>query len=186
MLTAAAVVVIVMMTILGVVFAAKRRWTQNDANVPFQAEKALGTLGNLTAIVGALVDASDNEYRALSVRSTWSIRDLTVGEGPITVGYAHGDYTATEIKECLEAGAAMTRNDKVAAEQANRLVRVVGVFSGVGTDETLNDGKEITTCLNWVIPDGGAINQFAYNHSGAALAGGAEVIQQGKLRLKWL
>jgi len=180
-------ILIVLIAALAVIMAAKRRrWTAADANVPFQAEKSLGTLGNLTAIVGALVDASDNEYRAISVKSTWSIRDFTAGEGPISVGYAHGDYTATEIKEFLESGAAMTRNDKIAAEQANRLIRLVGVFSGQGTDETLNDGKPIRTRLNWVIPDGGAINQFAYNHSGAALTTGAEVVQQGALRLRWL
>ncbi len=164
----------------------RRRWTAADANVPFQAENVLGTLGNQTADIGAMVDASDNEYRAISIRATWAMNGFTAGEGPLSVGYAHGDYTATEVKEFIEAGGAMTQNDKIAAEQANRLIRLVGVFSGVGGSESLNDGKPIRTRLNWRIADGGTINQFVYNHGGAALTTGAAIVQNGALRLRWL
>ncbi len=164
----------------------KRKWTANDAMVPFVANTPLITLADATVLTGALTNASDNEYRALSVRGTWAMRAVTAGEGPIMVGVAHADYTVTEIKECIEAEAAMSRGDKIAREQADRLVRRIGTFANESTDEVLNDGKPITTRLNWVIADGSQINLWAYNQSGATLTTGAVVSINGKIRLRWI
>jgi len=164
----------------------RRRWTADMQSVPFTEATALGALASVTVIAGGTLPASDNEYRVLSVSNLWSMRGQTAAEGPIIVGYAHGDYTVAEIKEAIEAETMMTRADKIAAERGNRLVRRVGVFPGMTPEEVLNDGRPIRTRLNWVIPDGETLAAWAYNQSGASLSGGAILVQNGKATIKWL
>ncbi len=164
----------------------RRRWTADMAGVPFTEATALLTLASVTVVTSSLLPVSDNEYRVLSVSNLWSLRDATLSEGPIIVGYAHGDYSVTEIKQCIEAEASMVRGDKIEAERANRLVRRVGIFTGDTSDQTLNDGKPIRTRLNWVIPVGKTLNAWAYNQSGASLTTGSELVSNGKATLKWL
>ncbi len=164
----------------------RRRWTADMQSVPWTETNSLGTLADVTVVASTTLPTSDNEYRVLSVSTMWGLRGHTAGEGPILVGYAHGDYSVTEIKEALEAEAVMTRGNKIAAEQANRLVRRVGFFSGDTTEEVLNDGKPIRTRLNWVIPDGLTLQQWAYNQSGGGLTTGTVVMTNGKATIKWL
>ncbi len=146
----------------------------------------LATLADGIVTNGTDLDASDEEYRVLSQRNAWSLRDFTPGEGPIVVGYAHGDYSVTEVKECLDAQAAIARGDKIANEQADRLVRIVGTFPGVLENEVLNDGKPIHTRLNWHIPEGKTVVQFAWAKGGVAnLTTGADVQIFGKATIKF-
>lgn len=147
---------------------------------------ALATLASLTLLSGSMMAASDNEYRLLSVRQTYAIRELTAGEGPIHVGFAHGDYSDTEIEEWFESGASVNLSDKVAQEQSQRLCRHVGTFSGVTTDEILNDGKPIYTKCNWLIAAGDTIKLWAYNQSGATLTTGARVNANGSCTIKFV
>jgi len=101
-------------------------------------------------------------------------------DGPLIFGYAHGDYTVTEIKECIESGASINVGLKVEQEQSNRLVRIVGAFGspGVGNiDVTANDGKPIKTRLNWLIPIGKTFNFFVYNDGVAALETAAKSVR---------
>ncbi len=164
----------------------RRRWTADMAGIPFTEATALLTLGSVTVLVSNLLPASDNEYRVLSVSNLWSLRDLASGEGPVIVGYAHGDYSVTEIKQCIEAEGSMVRGDKIEAERSNRLVRRVGIFTGLGSDTTLNDGRPIRTRLNWVIPVGKLLVAWAYNQSGASLTTGSELVSNGKATIKWI
>ena len=163
----------------------RRRWNPNNQVVQVLEALSLATLGNATALPGEVVPAADGEYLAITMKGTWALRDGTAAEGPITVGFSHGDYTATEIGEWLASSTAMSRGDKIANERAKRLIRRVGVFSGSGTDETLNDGKPITTRLGWAIPEGTVINLWAFNQSGAALTTGTEVVFNGQVFLRW-
>ncbi len=142
---------------------------------------ALGALANVTVQTGALVGTADGAYRLMSTNLLWSIKNQTVGEGPIVVGVAHGDYSVAEIKEAIESGSSINIGDKVAIEKGNRLVREIGVFSGLATEETLNDGRPIKTRLNWAIPIGINVNCFAYNDSGAQLNTGTIVDATGPL-----
>jgi len=147
---------------------------------------SLGTLADGIVTFGTLLEAADEEYRVLSVKQTWTLRDFTAGEGPIVVGVAHGDYSVTEVKECLDAQAGINRGDKIANEQADRLVRVVGSFPGLDTNEVLNDGKPITTKLNWHIPEGKTLVPFAWNKGGEANLGtGAEVQTFGNALIRY-
>ncbi len=140
----------------------------------------LGTLASVTALTVAAVGPATSDYRAKSIKATWQLANFTAGEGPITVGYAHGDYSVTEIKEALEA-ANIDVGDKIAQEKANRLVRIVGVFDSIGEGAALNDGKPISTKLNWFISASEVINLFAYNESTALLTTGARVNAQGDM-----
>lgn len=160
----------------------KRRF--NLRRVRTTPSLALGTLGANIAITGALTGAADGQYRIMSAKQTWSMDDHTAAEGPIMVGYAHSDYSVTEIKEALEAAASISLGNKVAQEQANRLVRLVGVLGGEVDSEALNDGKPITTKLNWAIPIGQNVNIFAYNDGLAALSTGSVVHAMGDIWVK--
>ncbi len=147
-----------------------RKWNPNNKIVPITAGLAAAAADGV-AVVGAAVSAADEEYRVLSMKGTWTVRDLAPSAGPVVVGFAHGDYTATEVEEALEAEAAMNRGDKIANEKARRLVRRVGVFNT--TEQVLNDGKPISTRLNWHIPEGTVINLFVYNQTGATITAGS-------------
>ena len=163
----------------------RRRWGPNMARIRLNSVPGLSTTADKTALIASLTIASDEEYRALSVKLTWALRDLTAGQGPFFVGLAHGDYTAIEVEEWFEAAAAISRGDKIANEKNSRLCRLVGVFNGLATNESLNDGKPISTKLNWHIPEGKTINIFVYNDSGAPFTTGASMPVSGFLTLRY-
>ncbi len=120
--------------------------------------------------------------RIVSVKMTWQISALTADEGPLTVGYAHPDYSVTEIKECLEAQAAIDLGNKVAQEKANRLVRIVGTIDS--EDERLNDGLPVKTKLNWSLPAGMTPNVFVFNEQTGALTSGSSLKLSGDMWIK--
>ncbi len=143
----------------------------------------LSTLGAQTVLAVGVTGTSDAQYRLVTAMLTWSQVGLTASEGPITVGFAHNDYTVTEIKECIEIAGSISPGDKIAQEKANRWVRIVGTFEAEA-ESVLNDGKPIKTRLNWPVQIGSAVNIFAYNESGSALATGAVINAQGNLWVK--
>ncbi len=147
------------------------------------AAVTLATLGSLTALASALWSGSTGALRVMSVKASWSLLALTSNEGPIIVGYAYGDYTVTEIKEAIEASTAIDLGNKIAQEQANRLIRIVGTMGDEGQDD-LNNGDPITTKLNWRFNAGKALNIFAYNDGAAALTTGAIVHHNGTIWVK--
>ena len=146
-------------------------------------ELALATLASDTALAVALTGAADGAYRLISTMMTFALRSLTVGEGPITVGFAHSDYTVAEIKECLESQAAISAGSKIEREQSDRLVRIVGVFLSEA-NQNLNDGKPIKTRLNWLINIGDFVNVFVFNEDSGALQTGALMTAQGVIWVK--
>ncbi len=157
----------------------------NLRRVRITAEQALATLATDTALVVSSTGSSDGMYRCVTCKISWLLSGMTQGEGPITVGYAHSDYTVTEIKECLEATAAINLGDKGAQERANRLVRVVGTLRGDPDGSDLNDGKPIATKLNWLINVGKQVNIFMFNEDTAAnLTTGAFLNVAGDMWIK--
>ncbi len=148
--------------------------------VRISAALGLSTLGSVTVLTGTFTGISDAQYRLMSTKSTWDLIGQTEGEGPIVVGLAHSDYTVTEIKEALEAAAAISQGDKIANEKANRLVRIIGTFGG-GANSVLNDGRPVKTRFNWNIAIGDASVLFAYNDSGSALTTGAVLNVNGEV-----
>ncbi len=135
----------------------------------------LDTLGSLIVILQSVFGNADGAWRAISLIGSWSIDGLTAGEGPIVCGFAHGDYTVTEVKEALESASSISIGNKVENERSRRWVRKVGVFSGQDTAQRLADGVPVKTRLNWTIPIGTNLNMFAYNDSATLLTTGARV-----------
>ncbi len=113
------------------------------------------------------------------------MRDHTGSEGPIIVGIAHGDYTVAEVQENLGLTGMEDPNDMVAKEQGYRKVRSAGDFSGLNTDEVLNDGKPIRTTGKFMITTGGTLQFWAWNRSGATLTTGSAISIAGKLYGRW-
>ncbi len=149
-------------------------------------QQALGTLPAADLAGEDLVLASDNEYRVISITTDWNLVNHTPGEGPITVGYAHGDYTDTEIEEWYEGQNDILRGDKIAAEISQRFIRRAGMFSGVAASETLNDGRSIKTRLNWVIAEGKTVRMWAYNGDVNALTTGTVLTCSGRMYMRFL
>ncbi len=140
------------------------------------------TTGAQVALTTALTGSADGAYRCMSVKASWRSQELTDADGPLVVGYAHSDYSVTEIKEFIESSAAISVGDKVAQEKSNRLIRIVGTL-GDAVDDVLNDGKLISTKLNWLMPIGKAVNAFAYN-DGITMTTGALVRINGTMWVK--
>ncbi len=164
----------------------RRRWTANMQKVNTFSSLALLTTASASLIKADLLAPGDNEFRLLSIRGLWSLRDLTAGQGPIIVGVAHSDYSVIEIEEYLENETQLTRGDMVATREiAKRLVRRVGVFAGAVGEETLNDGKPLKVRLNWAMAQGTTLTFWAYNFSGATLTTGAEALFNGNLVIAW-
>ncbi len=156
------------------------------ANVNTFSFLALLTVASVTLVKADLLASGDNEFRLLSIKGLWALRDLTAGEGPIMIGVAHSDYSITEIEEYLENETQLTRGDMVATREiAKRLVRRVGVFAGDTSSESLNDGKPLKVRLNWAMAEGTTLTLWAYNLGGAPLTTGAEAVFTGQLTIKW-
>ncbi len=154
----------------------------NLRRVKVTPEIALATLASDTVDTVGLTAASTSPYRAISLKATWALSNLTAGEGPITVGLAQSDYTITEIKECLEAAGAIDVGDLPAQEKANRYVRIVGTLNSANA--SLNDGRPVKTKLNWKVDIGKFVNVFVYNESTGVLTTGAFINVAGDLWIK--
>ena len=144
-------------------------------------EDPILALNSDIAVKQAMSAVAVSTYRAISLKGVWSISGMTAGEGPLTIGVAHSDYTVAEIGECLQSQASIDPGDKVANEQAQRLVRVIGSFN---EDGVLNDGEPVRTKLNWLIAIGRTVDMFAFNESTAQLTTGAVLNFAGDLWVK--
>ncbi len=136
------------------------------------------TLSALAAKTAAITDFDEtvNERTLVStIVAAWSMDDFTeaADSGPIEVGVAHNDYTGAEIEEFLENAGSWNEGDKVSKEQADRLIRSIGVFESAQQalgQAVLNDGKPIKTKLNWILNQGDTLRLWAYNRGTAAVA----------------
>ncbi len=156
---------------------AKNRY-KGYRKLPFTVNIAGGVLSADDVTITTLAEVFTEERRVLSVEATYGMEDLAAGDGPISVGIAHSDYTAAEIEETLEAAGAWDEGNKVAQEQAKRLVREVGLLTEQET--SLNEGQPVKTRLNWRIATGDTLTWWIRNR-GDDLTTGMEVVVQGVL-----
>ncbi len=163
----------------------KRRYPRKGSfglrRIRISPSLALSNLVAGTAIATAVSASAENGYRVTSCDTVWTFDDLVEDEGPVTVGYAHSDYSVTEIKECLDSNASINVGNMIAREQANRLVRVVGSFSKTGT---INDGRRIKTRLNWKFGEDDLLNIFAYNEATGSITTGSRLHVVGDMWIK--
>ncbi len=133
----------------------------------------LGTLAAGIAVSGATGSVNERTLCS-SIVCTYSLSEFTpaAGDGPITVGVAHGEYNVTEIKEYLENAGSWTEGDKLAQEIGGRQIRRIGTFrtpDGVTAAAVLNDGKPIKTKLNWILNQAQTLDFWAFNDGESAL-----------------
>ncbi len=164
--------------------APKRRAARGIWRRPYASlTLALSTLGSKVLISGTLSNATDEKCRWTSIDAAYSMSGLTTTEGPIAFGVAHPDYSDAEIEESIEAFGAMTLEDKVANERANRLVRLIGVLSEEET--AFRGGQMVKTRLNWMLATGEQPKFWAYNLNAGALTTGAALHVAGWLNIKY-
>jgi len=154
--------------------------------VRVNAQISLGTLIDDTVLKGSISTLTEDFYFH-NMLGTWSIAGLALAEVPIMVGFAHDDYSVTEIEETLDSGATFTSpDDKIAQEQSRRLVRTVGTFSAIGVSQVLNNGEQVRTGMKFVIGDGHGLAMWALNQTGGTLTTGATVRFIGHAVGRWI
>ncbi len=153
--------------------------------IPFQTQLSLATLGDDAVLQSTILSSNFGEdIYAISIDATWSIRDLTVGEVPIEVGYSHSDLVVAEVLEFLQVEIT-DPDDIIQRERSTRPVRRAAMFGGPDANMVLNDGKKIRTPLRFSIGDGHNLNFWATNRSGATLTTGAIIELNGILYGRW-
>ncbi len=139
-------------------------------------ELEIATLG--AKAVGAQVFDETPVERTLisSIVVTATMDNLTPGTdiGPIMIGVANSDYTASEIEAWIENAGSWNESDMVQQREiSKRLIRKLGVFRGRGNVEdiyTLGDGRPIKLKLNWILNTGATLDLWAYNMGDAPVA----------------
>ncbi len=170
------------MIVLLIVLAARRggrrrRYsTQRFRQANFTDTTGLGTLASVTAAVAALTNGVSDSCRVTSVKAAFVWDDAADSDGPLIVGFAHSDYSVTQIKEYIESTDALDWGDKAAQEQSSRQVRIAGVLHAPEFIKLATRKYK----LNWLLAEGDTINQFIFN-SGAALTTGSEMLCMGQV-----
>lgn len=147
---------------------------------------ACGALASNTVVASNFGNAVDQEVYAISCDAVVSGHGFTGGEGPILVGFAHGDYTAAEIEEWLEANSSWVSSDQIANEKAKRKCRIIGYLEEPYTnaDRMVNGGAVVRVKLGWKLQEGETLNLWAYNEGSAVLTTGGIVEVKGPIYLK--
>ncbi len=143
---------------------------------------ALGALAVKDVVSNPFNSNVDRPEFCLSIKGTWNIIGLTAGQGPVQFGIAHGDYSAQEIEEHIEASGSWGQDDKIAAERAGRLVRQIGQFDDRDGDgeEIYLDGQEISTKCRFMLMSGAQLQIWARSLAGGTLTTGAIIQFVGK------
>ncbi len=129
---------------------------------------AIGTLAAKTLVKGDFDNGVVEKTFISSIEAIYSLREVSqaANVGPLLVGIAHSDYTATEIEAFIENSGSWNQGDKISQEISNRLIRQIGVFDQTGTAtgaDVLNEGRPIKTKLGWTLITGQKLTQWAYN-----------------------
>ncbi len=143
-----------------------------------------GALASGVPVTQALHTAAADKLRVISVNHSFAWIDKAAADEGAEFGYAHSDYTAAEIEECLEAFTSIDLGDKIAQEQANRLVRSVGTIAGDASGGRFADGRKVKTRLNWLLAAGDAIHLWVRNSSGTVWITGSEILVNGEMWVK--
>ena len=147
--------------------ARKRNFTALKASLSL----ALSTLGDDT-IISIAGPTLTQKFDVVSTELTVALRGGTAGEGPIDYGLNQSGLTTTEVLECLDASPT-SQIDVPAIEFVKRKVRLYGIFAGILTEETVNEGNPVRKRMWMPVPDGDPMPEVWFrNRSGAALTGG--------------
>ncbi len=167
----------------------KRARPFNLRKVRINVSTSVGAVAAADLISGPLTAVSTNPYRVISASLAYSMTDIAafIDDGQ-TIGLNHGDYTNAEIEECLEAQGAIDIANLVEQEQANRLVRDIGVMAHGGTSTdggtSLNEGRPVKTKLNWRIGIGDTLTVWIRNGSDTVWTTGSNLLVTGHIWIK--
>ncbi len=167
----------------------RRRRKFNLRQVRVFGSSVVGALASLDVVSNSITVASLNPYRIVSVNASFSLGNLgaAIDDG-FEFGFAHSDYSAAEVEECLEASGSIDIGDKVAQEQSNRLVRSIGIISSEGAitggGAKWNSGEKVRIKLNWQIGIGQTLNLWIRNGSGTVYTTGASLLMAGSIWVK--
>ncbi len=125
------------------------------------------------------------DFYLVSVDAAFASRAHTQGEGPLQVGFAHGDFTVTEIKEAIESDNS-DPNDIIQKERSRRPVRTAGYLRQDVDPALIGDGQMQRTKCKFMVGDGKAINVWASNRSGGTLTTGTIVHIDGVMFGRWV
>ncbi len=157
--------------------------------VRVQNKVAAGALDTVKVAIGDLTDVAVDPYRLVTLKASFSWVDIpAVIDDGCDFGVAHGDYTATEIEECLDSQSSIDRGDKIALEKSNRLVRQIGSIqssgAGVTGSRVYADGRQVKTKLNWYMATGDKLKGWIRNSSGVVWTTGSSLNVAGAIWIK--
>ncbi len=148
-----------------------RRYIRGNIDVT----QLLGTLAAETGILATVPDTLTEKAWISSVKATYALKNMTPGgtSGPLSFGVAHGDYTLSEITSWIELTSSWKEGNKVEQEIGARKIRRIGTFespSGPTDTARFNDGRPVTTKINWMLITGQTLKFWVYNEGSGALA----------------
>ncbi len=110
------------------------------------------------------------------------------GDGPLLIGIANNELTATEIDECLAVDGPLDRNDRLSEERAMRAVFPLFLMpNDVGNNLVEgNYGKPHTDTIRWTFSNPEGWTVFAGNIGTGALTTGGVIILQQKYYGVWV
>ncbi len=140
---------------------------------------------NTVLIADVLGSDLQEDLFVISIDALWTLLNVTTGESPIEVGFAHTDYSVGEILENLDVAITGPDQDMIAKEQSKRIVRRAGIFAHSSvTDLVLNDGNQVRTKILRFM--GNNISAWARNQTGSTLTTGAVVRLSGTVFGRWV
>ncbi len=165
--------------------ARKSRKSFNLRPVRIAVSAAPGALATLDVISQDLIPVATNRYRVTSLSLAFTWGGKAIADDTLEFGVAHGDYTAAEIEECLEASGSINAGTKDQQEKANRLVRSIGIVAGGVGDAAsqgapFNNGRPVKVKLNWTIQIGDTLSIWMRNGSAVVYTTGSVLAVIGK------
>ncbi len=156
---------------------------RNFIAIPFDVSLTLGTLNSGVVLSTGVLTFGEDLF-IISVDAAWALDGFTATEGPLSVGWAHGDLTVAEVAEAIDASVT-DPDDIIARERARRPVRKVGTFAGLSSDEVLFDGRQERRAVRFSVGDGHSLNAYVVNRSGGNLTTGSVIRLSGVIYGRW-
>jgi len=171
-----------------VMLMAKRR-DRNFISIPFTQSTSLGAMAAGACLEDILLDTLLQPLRVISVDITARVESINNEAVTLQFGLSHSAYTTAQIVECIDARP-VSRDDKVAIEQTNRLVRPVGtVHKTILADEDTGlwiGGDEKRVRLNWRVGQPESLAVWMINRTGSTLTTGGVFNIEGTAYCRWL
>jgi len=158
--------------------------------VRINVKVAAGALAAGDVQIGDITEAATDVYRLMTIKASYSWAEVgAIIDDGFTFGVCHGDYTAAEVEECLEAQGALDRGDKIELEKSNRLVREIGTIASLqgGTSTgsmVFANGRPVKTKLNWYMSAGDKLKGWIRNNSTIIWSNGSALGVHGAIWVK--